>query len=412
MHEPDGAPNTRPGRKPRRPRGALVLLIMAIGPGVLGLAADNDAGGMLSYLVTGASRHLDWFVPALFVMAPITYLIQELALRVALATRLPYGKLLTRKFGRHAARLNGLVLYALNLVILMTEFLGMAMALGLIGVPWTVGLALSFGVVLAITSWQRYQPVERLLLWISVLNLIFIPAVFLLHPSPASWVMAFSGRMSGHVGFLLLSLAGNAMAPWMIYWQQNAVWAGNVRTLADGRKDIRIGVLAQVVMASVVLLIGALAPSRGAPLQHPLIWLSHGAGPLVGDLFAIGIFNAGFLAACTISLSSAWMLRESWGRDDHARHQMPTRGGSFALHGLTLVMAALGALVSIVPAGALALWAQALGALWMPVSVVLLGLIAADRHMMGPMVIHWRRKFLVIGTTLLFLGLALLSFLR
>ena len=85
-----------------------------MGPGVLGLAADNDAGGILSYVVTGATHHLLWFIPALLVMAPVTYFIQELALRVAVATKKPFAALITEQFGIWPARINGLCLHGLN----------------------------------------------------------------------------------------------------------------------------------------------------------------------------------------------------------------------------------------------------------------------------------------------------------
>ncbi len=392
-----------------RHRHTLWLLILAIGPGVLGLAADNDAGGMLSYVVTGASHHLEWFVAALILMAPLTYVVQELALRVAFATQKPYGQVIQNRLGTGWSRINGLVLHALNMVILVTEFLGMAMGENMIGIPWPVAVILAFAIVLAITSWSRYQSVERLLLWVSLVNLVFIPAAFLLHPSNVAWRAALGGHFTPMIGFLMLSLAGNAMAPWMIYWQQNAVWAGQVRTLKAGRQDIMVGVVAQVAMATVALLIGALTPGSAVAFANPILWLQSHDSRAVADLVGVGIFNAGFLAACTISLSSAWMVRESWDPGTHPRQEMPTRGGLFLLHLITLGLAALAAIFLWIPIGTLALWAQALGALWMPVSLVTLGLIARDRRTMGPMAIRWRRQLGLAGIAGLFILLAILG---
>lgn len=390
-----------------RRRHPVWLLLLVIGPGVLGLAADNDAGGMLSYVVTGAAHHLWWFIGALALMAPLTYLVQELALRVAFATRKPYGQIIRSRLGGRWSRINGVILHALNTVILVTEFLGMATGEHMIGIPWAVAVILSFAIVLAITSWTRYQSVERMLLWISLLNLIFIPTALLLHPPAGAWQQAFSGGFTPNIGFLMLSLAGNAMAPWMIYWQQNAVWAGQVRTLKVGRQDILMGVVAQIVMATVVMLIGALTPAGGHALSNPILWLSHHDGQWVGDLFALGIFNAGLLAACTISLSSAWMVRESWTPGSRERQQMPTRSRSiFLLHVITLGLAATAAIFLWIPTGVLALWAQALGAIWMPVSLVTLGLIARDRRTMGHMAIRWRRQAALATITALFIVLA------
>ncbi len=405
MQHPRPSPSN-PGQR----RNPLWLLLLTVGPGVLGLAADNDAGGMLSYAVTGAAHHLLWFVAALLIMAPLTYVVQEAALRVAFATHKPYGEVIRERMGRHWSRLNGAVLHILNLVILTTEFFGMAMGENMIGIPWSMAVLLAFGIVLAVTSWTRYQSVERMLLAVSVLNLIFVPAALMLHPATGAWHLALAGGWTPNISFLMLSLAGNAMAPWMIYWQQNAVWAGQVRTLKAGRKDIMLGVVAQIIMATVVLVIGGLTPHQGRAAQNAIQWIFASDGAWAGDLFGLGIFNAGFLAACTISLSSAWMVREVWVSGEHARQDVPTRGGFFSLHLVTLAAAALVALTASVPSGTLALWAQALGAMWMPVSLVTLGIVARDRRTMGLMAIRWRRQLGLAAITALFLTLALLAF--
>ncbi|SMC02372.1 Mn2+ and Fe2+ transporters of the NRAMP family [Sulfobacillus thermosulfidooxidans DSM 9293] len=388
----------------------LFLWILAIGPGVIGMVADNDAGGMLSYLVTGSQDHLQWFLPALFVMAPLTYVIQELALRVALATRLPYSQIISRKFGQTIAKFNALVLHGLNMMILVTEFIGMTSALTLLGVPWTLGLIVSLILVLGVTSFRRYRQMERLLLILAVANLAFIPSLMTLHPSVHSWRSAFSGSFTGETAFLLLSLAGNAIAPWMIFWQQNAVWAGNVQNLTSGRKDIRLGIIVQVFMATVVMLIGAFAAHAAVTGRNPLLWLQHYGGTTAAALFAIGLFDAGFLAASTISISSAWMVQEAFADKLHDRSQSPTQGPYAALHIATVSVAALVVLLPHLSAARIALWAQALGALWMPISLLMLGIIASDRRLMGTMVMHRQRQIILTGTIFIFVLLAFCTF--
>lgn len=386
-----------------------MLWILAIGPGVLGLAADNDAGGMLSYLVTGAAHHLEWFIFGLMSMVPVTYTIQELALRVAIATQMPYSHLLRVRFGRWWTAVNGIVLHLLNALILVTEFLGMTSALHLIGFPWWSGVVISWGLVIGVTAYRHYPSLERLLLIMAIFNFAFIPALITLHPDPHAWQQAFGGSLTSSIFFLLLALAGNAIAPWMIYWQQNAVWSGNVPSLSFGRKDIRLGVLAQVVMAAIVMLIGALAKGSGSALANPLQWLWIAAGPVTGRLFALGIFDAGFLAACTISLSSAWMLSEVLHGTPPPRAVTPTGGRSRWIHIFTLTIAAICVMWPNLSIGSIALWAQALGALWMPISLIMLIVIGRDIRLMGPLVIRRRRLIALIAIVVLFVTLAALS---
>lgn len=372
-------------REPRRLR-LFLALIAAVGPGVLGLAADNDAGGLLSYIVTGASRHLIWFVPALLVMAPVTYLIQELALRVAVATRAPFGRLMTEAWGPGMTRLSALVLHALNLLTLVSEFAGMTLALSLVGLPRAAGAALALVLVLAVTRQASYRRVERVLLLVAGLTFALVPIVVLLHPTPVRLDAAFFGGRSGSdTAFLLLALAGNAVAPWMIYWQQNAAWAGQAGDdLARGRLDIWIGIGVQLIMATAALLIGALAAPRGGGLVVPLARLTALAGPIGRDLFAIALFDAGFVAAATIGLSSAWMLRElSAPGPAGSRLLTPTGGAAGFVHGASLVAAALAVAWPGLSPAAVSLWAQAGSALWMPISLVFLARIARTPGWMG-----------------------------
>lgn len=372
---------------PSRPRRLasiwrLVPFLAALGPGVIGLCADNDAGGMLSYVVTGASHGLAWLLPALVFLGLPTFFVQWIALRVAEATRLPYSKALIAGVGTPLARLEAIALYGLNGVILVTEFVGMTLALSLAGLPRPLSAVLTFGLVVAMTSSRVYPRIEQLLLRIAVGTLAFVPALLLVHHSPGAVAAAFTGHVPNG-WFLLLALAGNTMAPWMIYWQQNAVWAGEPRTSRQRVWDLLTGQIAMIIMASTVLLLGAVTPREASAYASPVAWIFHDGGHAAGVLFAVGLFDAGLLAACTISLASLWTLREALGQGASHPTEAPNQGKWRAVHLATLALAAAVVLWPNLASGALALWAQAIGAIWLPVSFVLLGVVASSRRVMG-----------------------------
>ena len=375
---PDSETRSTRGR-PRR----LAFFLAALGPGVIGLVADNDAGGMLSYLVSGAHHVLAWLLPALLVLGMATLFIQKLALRVAQATHLPYSKALKRVVGERLVLIEALALYGLNTLILVTEFMGMTLALSLTGLPVWVSLAGTFLFIVALTGRDVYPRIERFLLWTAVANLAFIPALLWAHQTPHAVAQAFRVVPSMHPWFLLLAMGGNAIAPWMIYWQQNAVWAGAARTPRQQNWDLITGVVAMMVMASVVLVLGAVIPGHEAAWRSPVAWVMTKGGTAAGLLFAVGLFDAGFLAACTVSLSSLWPLREAFGRGAAHPAEAPNRGRWRYVHLMTLAVAAAVVLAPQLGVGAVALWAQAAGGLWMPVCLVLLGLVARHRGIMG-----------------------------
>ena len=274
----------------------LVPFFLAFGPGVIGLCADNDAGGMLSYVVTGASHGLLWLLPALVLLGFPTFGVQAVALRVAEATRRPYSKVLLAGVGLPLARMEAFALYALNALILATEFVGMGLALSLAGVSRPLSAILTFCLVVALTTARVYPHIEQLLLRIALVTLAFIPALLWVHHRAGGLASAFAAHVP-NAWFLLLALSGNTLAPWMIYWQQNAVWAGEPRAPRQRRWDLLTGQIAMIVMASAVLLLGALTPGRASAWASPVAWIARDGGGTAGALFAVGLFAAGLLVS-------------------------------------------------------------------------------------------------------------------
>ena len=402
--EPDDIVHRRPRLAPVKAPW-LTVFLLALGPGVIGLSADNDAGGMLSYLVSGASHSLLFLVPTLVLLGLPTLFIGWLALRVAQATHLPYSKTLIQGVGKPLARIEAVALYGMNVLILVTEFMGMTLGLSLLGVPTPISLALTFGLVVMLTGSRMYARTEQLLLCVAGGSLLFIPALLFLHPSTASVAQAFSTHVPD-AAFLVLAMVGNAIPPWMIYWQQNAVWAGTARTARQRMWDLCTGQVAMIVMAGTVLLVGGVMPGDGAAWASPVAWIYHDGGHVAGVLFAVGLFDAGLLAACTVSLSSLWTVREAMGRGAKHPAEAPNRGKWRYVHLATLALAAAVVLLPSLNVGSVALWAQAVGAVWMPISLVLLALVASNRRIMGPLTIGPAAQAAVAAMALGYVALA------
>ncbi|MCL8207359.1 MAG: divalent metal cation transporter [Actinomycetia bacterium] len=386
----------------------------ALGPGLIGLVADNDAGGMTSYLLTGARHQLGLFLPALVLLGILTVFIQDMALRVGLATGRPFARVVTDRFGAGPARCLALGMHALNILVLATELSGMAMALNLVGIPFGPAVGAALLLVLALVSLSRYRTLERALLVVGGLNLAFLGSWAALSPSahrvdPLRWAPPAGGTV-----FYLLALAGNAVCPWMVYWQQNAVVARGMRAweLRRGRVDLAAGVLAQLAMATAVLLLGAHLAGSPAGAYNPLDWLARQAGRASALWFALGVFDAGWLAAVTISLSSDWMLAEAFRGRAPGLLRRPRPAGHrlwWRRPGIRRFLAlALAAGLVLGPGwtqGFLAVLTQALSAVLMPLTLLFLGRIA-DEAGRGPLAnARWARR-LWPAVAVLFFGLA------
>lgn len=391
-----------PPRLSRLSRLVMVALA-ALGPGILGLMADNDAGGMMSYLLTGAQHELRLFIPALLAMGAATVFIQDMALRLALATRLPFQRLVRDRLGSGAAQLQALLLHALNTIVLATEVSGMALALQWAGIPFTAAVGVAVAITAAIATRGRYQSLERLLLVVGVLNLAFVAALFWLpagHGVESPWKLA---PPAADTNFLLLALAGNAVAPWMVYWQENAVVARGMKVweLRRGRFDLLVGVLVQMAMATVVLWIGASLHGSPGNVFNPLQWMGANAGARVADLFAVGLFDAGLLAAVTIGFSSSWMVTEAFPAEPATQRQRRS-----AIQAGSLLAAAALVVLPGWHQGFLALFAQALAALLMPIALVFLGSLTNDGSLVGRLANQPWQRLLWVALAAVFLALA------
>jgi Mn2+/Fe2+ NRAMP family transporter len=70
----------------RRFRKQLAILAAVIGPGIIVMVADNDAGGITTYMVTGSQFRYS-FVWVLLLLMPVAYTCQEMCVRLGALTK-------------------------------------------------------------------------------------------------------------------------------------------------------------------------------------------------------------------------------------------------------------------------------------------------------------------------------------
>jgi Mn2+/Fe2+ NRAMP family transporter len=69
-----------------RLRRRTLLFLAAVGPGIITMIADNDAGGISTYAQTGAKTgfNLLW---AFIILVPMAYYVQEMTVRLDAVTK-------------------------------------------------------------------------------------------------------------------------------------------------------------------------------------------------------------------------------------------------------------------------------------------------------------------------------------
>jgi len=408
------------GEKMAREQGGssrkLWLLWGLLGPGIISLLANNDSGGMISYTMTGATFGISLFLPLLFLLAPVGYNFQEMSMRLSAVTRVDYQDLLLRHFGRFWCYASVSVLAVGNLLYIITEFVGMTAGLMLVGLPLWASDILCLIFVSGVTFFIGYWPKERFVLCVGAINVVFIAAAILSHPDPAAIGKAFITwpRISGGLGsnsmlVFVMATIGNTVAPFMLYFQNNATIDKEITAneLRLGRADIALGAVLQPVFAMTVMICGAGLMGKVANLDasNPTDLISAlvpVAGRLGSDLFAVGLFNAGWLAAITISLSSAYAVAGALRSKRSLNRRIHEAPRFYGIYFGSLLLGAIVILIPGLPLNKMAVFTQIIAAILLVPDLIFLVLLTSNRALMGEHVSRWWKQIGGWGIVLLY----------
>jgi len=323
-------------------RSRRLLLIGLLGPGVMVMLADTDAGSVITAAQSGAS----WGYRLLlvqFLLVPVLYLVMELVVRLALTTGKGLTELIREHLGTTWAAVAVATLAVSVVGALVTEFAGLAGVGELFGVPRaaTVSIAAALLVLLVVTG--GYRRVEVVGIALGSLELVFVAAAWLGHPSPGAMASGLSHPALGSGGYLTLVAAnvGAVVMPWMLFYQPTAVLQKGLtrHELRAARIDTAVGaVMTQVVMAAV--LVAAAASLHGGGPLRTVGELASALAPALGPnggrvVLALGVGGAAIVASIVVSLAASWSVAEALGRprslDDDVRRARLFYGAYTAL---------------------------------------------------------------------------------
>jgi Mn2+/Fe2+ NRAMP family transporter len=232
-------------------------------------------------------------------------------------------------------------------------------------------------------------------LGLALFNGLFLLAAILVKPDVGTLAssLSFSPLPHGSLNTLLLLVAstiGATVTPWMIFFQMSAsadkgMTPGDLR---HGRYDTAIGAVlaslfgigALVAGAALVQSGGGIAGFAGAGFPGAL---SHAAGGAAGTVFALGLIEAGAVAILTISASTAYAAGECVGVS-HSFNTSPRN--AIVFYAANVGVALIAAVVILIPGAPLlsiALNANILATVLLPVGLVFVLLLANDRELMG-----------------------------
>lgn len=383
----------------RRRGSRLQLLWLLIGPGVLVMLGENDAPSMLSYAATGAQFGIGFFLPFVVLTFAMAYVVQEMAFRIGAATHRGHAELIFDRFGPFWGWFAMSDLLLGNFLTLITEFIGVRAGLGFFGVPPYAAVIGALAVVVALALTGRYWTWERIAMGLAIFNLIFVPVALLARPDFAAIGHAFLtwGPLPGGIQpstlLILVADIGATVTPWMLFFQQSAVVDKGLTPadLRQGRIDTALGAgLAALAAIATIVATSVLFGHGGSAQLQAAAQFAGAIEPHIGrvgaSLFALGIFEAGLVAAITISISSAYAFSEVFGGGHSLNRRVREAPPFYGVLLLMTMIAAAFVLIPHLPLEFVVLIVNVVAVLAMPPALLLLYLLANDGDLMG----RWR----------------------
>lgn len=379
-----------------RTAGRLRVLWFLIGPGVLVFLGENDAPSMLSYSADGARFGIGFFLPFIVLTFVMGFIVQEMTVRLGAVTHRGHAELIFDRFGRFWGFFSMGDLVIGNFLTLVTEFIGIRAGLGFFGIRPGIAIGGSLVIVVAAITTGRYWTWERTVMGLAIFNGLFIPAAIFAHPDWSAVghaLVTWSPLPAGNryeILVLILATTGATVTPWMLFFQQSAVVDKGMqpRDIKAGRFDTILGAaLAAVfaiatILATVPLFHHGIDASRfqAAEFAQALEpWIGH----VGAALFALGIFEAGIVAAIAISTSSAYAFGEVL-QTGHSLNRPLRDAWPFYLTLLGSACAAAGlVLIPRAPLEFIVLTVNVVAVLAMPPALVFLLMLVNDPDVMG-----------------------------
>jgi Mn2+/Fe2+ NRAMP family transporter len=384
---------------PRSGWGARLRTLLAIlGPGLIVMVGDNDAGAFGTYTQAGQDygTTLLW---TLLLLIPVLYVNQEMVLRLGAVSGVGHARLILERFGRFWGAFSVIDLFLLNALTIVTEFIGISLALAYLGLPKELGVIASAAVIIAAAGTGDFRRFERFSLLLVFGSLLLVPILIWAHPPISQIAHDFvvpqipHGNMS-EIMLLIIAIVGTTVAPWQLFFQQSYVIDKRItpRFIHYARADLWIGIVL-VIVGAIAMMAFTAATFAGheefgnfQDAAGVAAGLSKYAGHLAGIFFAVALIDASVIGAMAVSLSTAYAIGDVLSLR-HSLHRKPKEAKAFyAVYGGLIVLAAALVLTPGTPLGLLTNAVQTLAGVLLPSATVFLLLLCNDEAVLGPWV--------------------------
>jgi NRAMP (natural resistance-associated macrophage protein)-like metal ion transporter len=386
--------------KPRLTLGAKLKTLAAIvGPGLIVMVGDNDAGAFSTYTQAGQTygTALLW---TLLLLVPVLYVNQEMVLRLGAVAGVGHARLILERFGKFWGAFSVIDLFILNGLTIVTEFIGVSLGLDYLGLPKLWGVLAAAVVTMAAAMTGNFRRFERFSLALCFGSLLLVPVFLAVHPPLGDIArdlvvprLPDAGKLSD-VLLLVIGIVGTTVAPWQLFFQQSYVIDKRItpRFMGYEKADLWIGIVF-VIVGAVAMMAFTTAAFTGHPEAGSFTdaggvaaGLQKYAGAMPATLFAIALIDASIIGAAAVSLATAYALGDVLSLKHSLHRKTSDAKGFYVVYCGLIAAAATLVLIPGAPLGLITEGVQTLAGVLLPSATVFLLLLCNDRAVLGPWV--------------------------
>ena len=382
---------------PRTGWSRLKTLLAILGPGVIVMVGDNDAGAFGTY-TQAAQNYGTTLVWTLLLLIPVLYVNQDMVLRLGAVTGVGHARLILERFGKFWGAFSVIDLFLLNGLTIVTEFIGLTLAFDYLGVRKFWGIGISAIVIMASVSTGDLRRFERFALVLVLGSLLLVPVLLMSHP-PVPQVAhdLFVPRFPANapvadVMLLIIAIVGTTVAPWQLFFQQSYVVDKRItpRYIPYERIDLWLGI-GLIILGAVAMMAFTAVAFKGTPQYGHFkdagavaAGIGLHIGRTAGVFFAVALIDACIIGAAAVSLSTAYAIGDVLSMRHSLHRKISDAKGFYAVYfGLIVISAAL-VLTPGAPLGLLTNAVQTLAGVLLPSATVFLLLLCNDKAVLGP----------------------------
>ena len=389
-----GAEAPRAGLKAR-----LMTLLAIVGPGLIVMTGDNDAGAFSTYAQAGQNygTSLLW---VLLLLIPVLYVNQGMVLRLGAVSGVGHARLILERFGKFWGAFSVIDLFILNALTIVTEFIGISQGLDYLGLPKVAGVLLAAVAIVGAASTGSFQRFERVCMALVAGSLLLVPIFVMVHPPLTTMGRDFfvphmpAGADLTGVVLLIIAIIGTTVAPWQLFFQQSYVIDKRItpRFIKYEKIDLWLGIVIVIVGAAAIIGFTAATFAGRPEFGHftsagdVAAGLGKYVGKAAGVLFALALIDASIIGAAAVGLSTSYALGDTLGLRHSLHRKIRDAKGFYLVFCGILVSSAIVVLIPGSPLGLLTVGVQVLAGVLLPSATVFLLLLCNDREVLGPWV--------------------------